>query len=80
MAERGLGKWILPQPKNKEYVTIPRISRTIPFGYKVEHKNVFYLIFHLNKKMQKSIDLISRLLSKTPTYNILDRLINQIKE
>lgn len=44
MAERGLGKWILPQPKNKEYVTIPRISRTIPFGYKVEHKDDEWLI------------------------------------
>jgi hypothetical protein len=35
MEELGLGKWILPQPlDNKEYVPIPRLGRTIPFGYK----------------------------------------------
>ncbi len=35
---RGAGKWILPQPEepDEEYVSIPRIARTIPFGYKVD--------------------------------------------
>ena len=38
---RGLGKWKLPQPTdlkdedNKEWIQIPRIARTVPFGYKI---------------------------------------------
>jgi hypothetical protein len=35
VSERDLGAWILPQPRDKEtYVAIPKIGRTIPFGYK----------------------------------------------
>lgn len=35
MSERDLGAWILPQPRDKEtYVAIPKIGRTIPFGYR----------------------------------------------
>ena len=32
-----LGKWILPQPDNEEYVPIPFLKRSkyIPFGYKL---------------------------------------------
>lgn len=34
---RSIGKWILPQPKNviqdEDFLPIPRIARTIPFGY-----------------------------------------------
>lgn len=34
---RSTGKWILPQPKNviddDDFLSIPRIARTIPFGY-----------------------------------------------
>ena len=36
--ERGAGKWILAQPENviedEDFLPIPRIARTIPFGYK----------------------------------------------
>ena len=36
--ERGAGKWILAQPENiiedDDFLPIPRIARTIPFGYK----------------------------------------------
>jgi hypothetical protein len=36
----GLGTFILPQPENKtEYVKIPRLSRTIPFGYVVDSED-----------------------------------------
>jgi hypothetical protein len=35
VSERDLGAWILPQPRDKEtYVAIPKIGRTIPFGYR----------------------------------------------
>jgi hypothetical protein len=35
MTDRGIGKWILPQPdiKKKKYIDIPKLGRTIPFGY-----------------------------------------------
>ena len=38
---RSLGKWKLPQPTDlkdedqKEWIQIPRIARTVPFGYKI---------------------------------------------
>ena len=39
--DRSVGKWKLPQPtdlkdkEQKEWIQIPRIARTIPFGYKL---------------------------------------------
>ncbi len=40
---RSLGKWKLPQPTDvkdeNEWVAIPKISRTIPFGYEVDTKD-----------------------------------------
>ena len=41
--DRSLGKWKLPQPTDlkdedeKEWIQIPRIARTVPFGYKVNY-------------------------------------------
>ena len=43
---RSLGKWKLPQPtdlkdeEEKEWIQIPRIARTIPFGYRVNEKDI----------------------------------------
>tara|TARA_R100000995_G_scaffold1977_1_gene1354 strand:- start:128 stop:529 length:402 start_codon:yes stop_codon:yes gene_type:complete len=43
---RSLGKWKLPQPtdlkdeEEKEWIQIPRIARTIPFGYKINEKDI----------------------------------------
>ena len=38
MMSRSIGKWKLPQPTDikdeNEWVQIPRIARTVPFGYK----------------------------------------------
>ena len=42
---RSLGKWKLPQPtdlkdeEEKEWIQIPRIARTIPFGYKINEED-----------------------------------------
>ena len=40
---RSLGKWKLPQPadikEDNEWVSIPRIARTIPFGYKQDSED-----------------------------------------
>tara|TARA_R100000773_G_scaffold5309_1_gene5804 strand:+ start:205 stop:624 length:420 start_codon:yes stop_codon:yes gene_type:complete len=37
---RSLGKWKLPQPtdmkEENEWLPVPRIARTVPFGYKVD--------------------------------------------
>jgi hypothetical protein len=40
MTDRGIGKWILPQPdiKKKKYIDIPKLGRTIPFGYKISEE------------------------------------------
>ena len=39
MTNRSLGKWKLPQPtdlkEDNEWTPIPRIARTIPFGYEI---------------------------------------------
>lgn len=41
----GLGVFILPQPTNsKEYVNIPRLGRTIPYGYSVDEANPGWLV------------------------------------
>jgi|TARA_A100000172_G_scaffold73340_1_gene54881 hypothetical protein len=43
--DRSLGKWKLPQPtdlkdeEQKEWSQIPRIARTVPFGYKVNEND-----------------------------------------
>ena len=42
---RSLGKWKLPQPtdlkdeEQKEWIQIPRIARTIPFGYRINEED-----------------------------------------
>jgi len=43
--DRSLGKWKLPQPtdlkdeEQKDWIQIPRIARTIPFGYIINEKD-----------------------------------------
>ena len=38
--DRSLGKWKLPQPtdikEENEWLPVPRITRTVPFGYEVD--------------------------------------------
>lgn len=40
---RSAGKWILPQPENvikdEDFIPIPRVARTIPFGYEEDPNN-----------------------------------------
>lgn len=44
MEDIGLGVWILPKPTSKNsYVKIPRIARTIPFGYAVDEEEEGWL-------------------------------------
>ena len=43
--DRSVGKWKLPQPtdlkdeEQKEWIQIPRIARTVPFGYKINEED-----------------------------------------
>ena len=43
--DRSVGKWKLPQPtdlkdeEQKEWIQIPRIARTIPFGYRINEED-----------------------------------------
>jgi len=43
MTNRGVGAWKLPQPtdikEENEWISIPRIARTIPFGYKKDESD-----------------------------------------
>jgi hypothetical protein len=45
MMDRSVGKWKLPQPtdlkdeEQNEWVQIPRIARTVPFGYKLNEED-----------------------------------------
>ena len=43
MTKRTTGEWVLPQPldiKDKnEWIAIPRIARTVPFGYSADPDN-----------------------------------------
>ncbi len=56
---RSLGKWKLPQPADiKEdgvWVSIPRIARTIPFGYKQDTNDPDIL-----RPVSKELDLLEK--------------------
>jgi hypothetical protein len=42
---RELGAWILPQaPKTDTYVPIPKLGRTVPFGYKQDEEDETMLL------------------------------------
>ena len=47
MTSRSIGKWDLPQPldmkEQNEWIAIPRIARTVPFGYEIDPENEYIL-------------------------------------
>lgn len=53
------GTWKLPQPtdikEDNEWVPIPRISRTIPFGYEVDPEDDYVLL-----PIQNELDLLEK--------------------
>ena len=55
---RSIGKWKLPQPtdikENNEWTQIPRIARTIPFGYK-QSENPDYI-----EPVQEELDALEQ--------------------
>lgn len=55
MSARSAGKWILPQPENitkdEEFIAIPRIARTIPFGY-TEHPEDLDMLLPIPRELR----------------------------
>ena len=56
MMTRSAGKWELPQPtdikEDDEWISIPRIARTIPFGY-VQDKDDPYILNPVQDELDK---------------------------
>ena len=59
MRNRSLGKWKLPQPTDlkddSEWMPIPRIARTIPFGYELDPEDK-----NLLKPIKIELDLLEQ--------------------
>jgi len=59
MTKRTTGEWVLPQPldiKDKnEWIAIPRIARTIPFGYSVDPDNE-----HILRPIPRELDALEK--------------------
>ena len=65
---RSLGKWTLPQPtdmkEEEEWVAIPRIARTIPFGYVVDENDPDVL-----QPVKLELDLLEQARTYTRQYS-----------
>ena len=65
---RSLGKWTLPQPtdmkEEEEWVAIPRIARTIPFGYVVDKNDPDIL-----QPVKLELDLLEQARAYTRQYS-----------
>ena len=59
MTKRTTGEWVLPQPldiKDKdEWIAIPRIARTIPFGYSSDPENE-----HILRPIPRELDALEK--------------------
>jgi hypothetical protein len=65
---RSIGKWKLPQPtdikEEAEWVQIPRIARTVPFGYKQNEQDPDIL-----DPVQIELDLLEKARSHVNQYS-----------
>ena len=65
---RSVGKWKLPQPtdikEQDEWVQIPRIARTVPFGYKQNEEDPDIL-----DPIQVELDLLEKARSHVNQYS-----------
>jgi hypothetical protein len=59
MRNRSLGTWKLPQPTDlkddNEWMPIPRIARTVPFGYELDPEDI-----NLLKPVKIELDLLEQ--------------------
>jgi len=65
---RSLGKWTLPQPtdmkEEEEWVAIPKIARTVPFGYVVDENDPDVL-----QPVKLELDLLEQARTYTRQYS-----------
>ena len=65
---RSLGKWTLPQPtdmkEEEEWVAIPKIARTVPFGYVVDENDPDVL-----QPIKLELDLLEQARAYTRQYS-----------
>ena len=65
---RSLGKWTLPQPtdmkEKEEWVAIPKIARTVPFGYVVDETDPDVL-----QPVKLELDLLEQARAYTRQYS-----------
>ena len=65
---RSLGKWTLPQPtdmkEEEEWVAIPKIARTIPFGYVLDENDPDIL-----QPVKLELDLLEQARAYTRQYS-----------
>ena len=65
---RSLGKWTLPQPtdmkEEEEWVAIPNIARTVPFGYVVDENDPDVL-----QPVKLELDLLEQARAYTRQYS-----------
>jgi len=65
---RSVGKWKLPQPtdikEENKWIPIPRIARTIPFGYKKSDEDPDIL-----EPIQNELDLLEKARSHVNQYS-----------
>ena len=68
MRNRSLGKWKLPQPTDlkddNEWIPIPRIARTVPFGYVVDENDPDVL-----QPVKLELDLLEQARAYTRQYS-----------
>jgi hypothetical protein len=59
VANRKLGTWELPQPidikEQEEWSAIPRVAKTVPFGYSVDPENE-----HILRPIPKELDALEK--------------------
>ena len=67
---RSLGKWTLPQPtdmkEEEEWVAIPKIARTVPFGYVVDENDPDVL-----QPVKLELDLLEQARAYTRQYSYM---------
>ena len=65
---RSLGRWKLPQPtdmkEEQQWVAIPRIARTIPFGYTIDENDPDLL-----QPIKVELDLLEKAREYTKQYS-----------
>jgi hypothetical protein len=62
--ERGVGKWILPQPSKINYIPIPQLRHIVPFGYIKDPDNEGWLL-----PIAKELDALRKAKKHLKTYS-----------